>query len=484
MTSHTTPRAGLFFRFRKRLRAAVAPYPWLYQLLLKLWGAFFGLRFFLRALFSGRLTVRADSGQAQAFLGRQRVLRLTTTLPDCADVDDLRRALSDPAEGGWTFYLEPEAAQRLVPDLPALYGPRMGLKILKDMQAPEAAHYTRHHLNPAPGAGLLRAMTPDPHTLLRVAQHLSAAGLGPRVADLVCLQASGRDLSAYVVEHVPMPADEAAHTRFMSDLKAALAEGPLHPMHGTLAGTQDFEPPDCHGNLRCTADGQPLFVDFQAFVLQDELAALATVVGGGRDAVHFGDRRRFRGGGAYLYQGIPGLEPGKRDVARRWDSLAALLNEAGGGFADRVVMDIGCNAGLMLYGGLAHGARWGIGWDRPEVAAVAGRLLPTLGATRSVVHGGEITAETDFLAGVPERFRAARDGVLLYLSVSDHIGFPDGVADLPWRWLVYEGHADQAVGDQFERLQQVPWLADADLKASAMLVDGDSPPRPVLVLQR
>lgn len=478
------PRPGLFYRARKRLRALVAPYPALYRLLLALWGAFFGLRFFLRALIAGRLRERRAPEETMAFLGRQTVPRLPTGLPECADAEALAAALPQAAVGGWTLYLPPEQALAVCPDLARRYPAGAGLKILKDPAPPESARYTPHELNAAPGAELLRRLTPPPATLLRIAQALHRAGLGPRVHDLVALATPSGERTAYVVEDAPEPAPADRHAPFLADLKAVLADSALATMHGRIEGTLDFEPPDCNGNLRLDRAGRPVYVDFQAFTFRDELAELAAIVDDGRASVHFGAGRGFRGGGAYLYQGIPGLEAGKRDVTRRWRDLETLLAEAGGSFQDRLVMDIGCNSGLMLYGGLARGACWGLGWDLPEVARVAGALLPALGATRSSVTGVAIGPETDFAADLPTHLREQRDGVLFYLSVSDHIGFPEGVAALPWRWMIYEGHADQGIGDQAERLRAVPWLADAEIRASRMLVDGDSPPRPVLVLSR
>jgi hypothetical protein len=264
-----------------------------------------------------------------------------------------------------------------------------------------------------------------------------------------------------------------------------LQGGLITTLHPSAAEADDFRPPDCNRNLRIDgASGRPLYVDFQAFVIPDEARRLSAIAAEGRGVTHFGRGRFFRGGGAYLYQAIPGLEPGKRDVATRWQTVTALLRGAGVGFQDRLVFDVGCNTGLMLYQALGEGALWGLGWDMPEVAAAAERMLRALGATRLGLQGGAIGAGTDFLAAVPERFRRRSDGILFYLAISDHIGFPAGIAALPWRWMLYEGHADQGVGDQVQRLQQVPWLAAARLLGHRMAADGDSPPRPLILLER
>ena len=71
-------------------------------------------------------------------------------------------------------------------------------------------------------------------------------------------------------------------------------------------------------------------------------------------------------GGKYLYQSIPGMHLGMRMIDKRWELFRRLLTEAGAGFDGNVVFDIGCNMGMMIHSALAEGARWGVGWDRPN----------------------------------------------------------------------------------------------------------------------
>jgi hypothetical protein len=485
------PRPGPIYRLRKQVKRWVAPYPWLYRGLLRLWGLAFGARFLVHAAASGRLRHRRDDAAFAAFLGRQKPLTLDADFGRPRDVDSLRAALVErglsPAEGGWTFYLPPgPALAAAVPGLAAHYPPKVGLKLLKDLAPPERAKYARHALNPAPGAGLMRKLTPDPKALLRVAAALHAAGLGPKVWDLVHLKSGDVDLTAYVMQHMSgPPSDETGYAAFMARLRRELATGLIATLHPSAAEADDFRGPDCNSNLRLDAgNDRALYVDFQAFIIPDEARYLSAMAAEGREYTHFGGKRFFRGGGAYLYQAIPGLEPGKRDVAQRWDTIRDLLAGGGVSLAGRPVFDIGCNTGLMLYQALGEGAAWASGWDRPAVAAAAGRLLAGLGATRVTLTGVQISDETDFRGALWPHQRQQTVGVLFYLAVSDHIGFPPGVAALPWRYILYEGHADQGVGDQVERLRQVPWLAEAELVGHRMAADGDSPPRPLILLQR
>ncbi len=485
------PRPGLGYVLRKKLRALVAPFPRVYRFLLRLWGVVVAVRFFLHAVMSGKLRARRDDGRFAAFLSRQSVLGFDVDLGVIREADDVRHALAarglEPMAGGWTFYVGPgPALDRCFPFLRDVYPPGVGLKILKDLQHPDDAIYARHDLNPAAGAALMRKLTPPPKALMRIANQLHAAGLGPRVHDLIHLDAAGVPLSAYVVDHVGgPPADARAHTAFMPRLRSWLDGGAITTVHSSTDAAMDFAPPDCNGNLRRDADtGQPLYVDFQAFMIADDAALVGRIAEEEKDKTHFGGTRFFRGGGQYLYQAIPGLAPGKRDIETRWRAFDALLRHADLQLDGRLVFDIGCNTGLMLYQALGAGALWGFGWDMPDVAGAAARLLPALGATRATVTGGAIDDATDFAAALPARFAGHDGGVLFYLAVSDHIGFPPGIAALPWTHMFYEGHADQGIGDQYQRIKAVPWLAAAELLGHRMVSDGDSPARPLMLIRR
>lgn len=494
MPSGRPEQAGDVRSLRASLRRGAArwikPHPRLYRLVVGAWNGSFALWAVARAAVRGQLRVRPDATRLAAYVGRQTTPRLRANLTLAADAPfaALGAALGGRGvpfgEGGWTYYLPPSPARDgLIPDVAARYPAPVGLKVLKDLRAPNAAQYTPHHLNPAPGAGLLRALTPDPRALLRVGAALHAEGLGPKVLDLVELDA-GRPLTAYVVEHLTGGSAAAAdYAGYMTRQQAVLARGELQTAVPSVSAALDFAPPDCNGNLVRDGDGMPRFVDFQSFRFADEFARITRLVETASPTTHFGAGRLHRGK-RYLYQTLPGAGAGKRDTSRRFDLYATLLQQADVTLADQLAFDIGCNTGLMLYEALARGARWGVGFDRPAVAAAAAQLLPALGATRATVLGLDITPAADFAALLPAHVRTAPAGVLLYLAVSDHIGFPAGVAALPWHTMLYEGHADQDVALARATLRAVPWLTDADVRATGMVREADSPPRPILVVRR
>ena len=111
-------------------------------------------------------------------------------------------------------------------------------------------------------------------------------------------------------------------------------------------------------------------------------------------------------------------------------------------------------------------------------------MLLALGATRFDLFGEEISDTTDFVSKIPARYRRRDNGILLYLAVSKHIGFPDGVSKLPWEYMLYEGHAGESVRGTIDRLKNVPWLGNAQICSERWFADGDTPERPVILLRR
>ncbi len=425
---------------------------------------------------------KADPSRYRAYQSRQSVLRLDARLPPADDVGELREALVErglePRESDWTFYLAPgPELDRIVPDLADVYGPGVGLKVLKDMQPPEDAIYAAEALAIGP-KGTAQPLAPSPAGLLRVAGLLHVAGLGPRVHDLIHLTAGGRDLSAYVVDHVGWKVTDAtAYRTFMRRLKPVMKSGLLSTPTGKLDTDSDFPAPDCHDNLRLDpANGEPLYVDFHTFAIPDETRLVTTFA---RDALPYagGDRHR-------LQQSIPGAMPGQRDTEARTAAIAALMRKPNLSFDNRLVFDVGCNSGLMMAEALAAGALWAYGWDHVQVAQGAQRILAALGASRSTLFGETIGPDSDLAGMLPPHHRLHGDGVLLYLDVDSQIGAPAGVGYLPWQLIVFEGEAGTDVGAAWRWLQQAGWFEDGSLLSHTLLADDDGLPRPLLLARR
>jgi hypothetical protein len=256
------------------------------------------------------------------------------------------------------------------------------------------------------------------------------------------------------------------------------------PMLVEWRKAKDFLPPDCRGNLiRDAATGQVLYVDFQGFMLKDGQQYLSQVADGIREDVHFGNKHWIRGG-KYLYQSIPGLAVGKRDIDARWRFFQDLLQKHGISVEGSVVLDVGCNAGMILYSALVHGASWAVGWDRPNVASAAQRLLLSLGMTRFNIYGADISSEPGFSFPLPPNIGPAHSAILFYLSMVKHIGLPDSVNKLPFKVMVYEDHFGASLPEAKSHLQKIEQGWGLDLDEITSYRDGDGSEEHVVAILR
>jgi hypothetical protein len=225
-------------------------------------------------------------------------------------------------------------------------------------------------------------------------------------------------------------------------------------------------------------------VDFQNFGLREPSAWSNDVLKRAKKDFHFGLSTPLRGG-KYLYQSVPGIRRvGRRNTAKRWTVIREALGQAGIQMSDRVVLDVGCNSGMMIHCALAEGAGWAHGWDLPDVIAATEELLLSLGATRFSLTGATLSPTYPVEESLPAHLRGRlSEAVVFYLAVREHIGLLDGLSRIPWRALVYEGH-------QWEQLSEVPRFVEpllrdgVEISAALSISDGDCGSRPLLVLKR
>ncbi len=480
-------------RFVRYIQEKAQPYPTLYKVLARIYSPFREAQFFFHALITGKLFNKFDKNLFSGFLSRQKVLSYDLTAGHFSDSDEFRQWLKKIGvtfqEGGWTFYIPPQKRlYKYFQFLPVNYPPDAGLKILKDFRPPEKARYTQHKNHPkfTAGMALKRRLTPSPISLVRVANYLYAQRLGVRIYDLIALKCVEKLLTCYVVQHIEGPdVEKKDYDLFMKRMNSVFKQGEIETIHESINMMVDFNPPNCSGNLIMSrVDKRPVFVDFQGFLLSDEEKIINKIIDAAKEKVHFGDVRFYRMGKKYLYQSIPGCSIGKRDITKRWNVFLEMLSEAQCSLEKRVVYDVGCNTGLMLYNALSEGVQWAVGWDLPEIVEISERILLSLGATRFDLIGETIGEKTDFVSKIPDRYSAKKNGILFFLAVSNHIGFPAGVSKLPWEYMFYEGHADQEHDYCLERLQNVDWLKGSQILSSRCFADGDSPERAVFLLKR
>lgn len=406
-------------------------------------------------------------------------------LPAELGITDLAALSGKPgvADGGHAFYLSPTVWERSpLARFRAGYPADAGIKILRTEGGVEQASYL--HVSEST---VYRQLLYSPKHLTLVAGSLHRLGVGPRWYDLVEISSGGRTWTGFVVAHagdrVPAHAEWAVG---MGRIKEAVAAGHLGLIGPDGLAHQDFRDPDCSGNAFLDETGSFRFVDFQNFVLPEYARDLEALAKDASIATHFGDKSLLRGG-AYLYQSVPGVAlPAKRRVESRIPAIERLLASAGATVEGKLVLDVGCNIGMMMGQYLRLGAGWCHGWDMERVTPHTARLLEGLGCGRFSLTGGQLTLDRPLAADLPPHAAAMLDGcVISYLAIRGHVAWLEALGTIPWEIMIYEGHEgeDRARTEQFlaELQQRVPGVTVTGLDR---YVDGDSGERWLGVLRR
>ena len=446
------------------------------------------VRFTAHAVRSGRLSVYQKNIALSHQLPNQKVITYTADLGPFADFHALLAWLVEKSmryqEGGFTIYVPPqERAQKLFGSVLSAYPPNSGLKILKELKAPTEAVYCSSHVHPL-SPRISDWISYRPLDYLRVANYMYEKGIGPRVYDLIEIQMPHTSLSAYVVQHVAGTVPSMDECRAFLERLDHHCEAQLIPQMDWWKTHGDFRCPDCRGNLvRDKATGKVLYVDFQGFLIKDAKQYIVQSADEIRADVHFGNAHWIRGG-EYSYQSIPGLFIGKRDTNARWNLLKQTLQKQGVSVEGSIIFDIGCNAGMIIYSALIDGAAWAVGWDKPNVAAGAQKLLLSLGMTRFDIFGEGISSDTDFDSTLPENVKSSGNSILFFLAMRKHIGFPDSVKELPFKYLVYEDHEGESQSDVKDYLKEVVDGWGLRIVDVTSYVDGDSKRERVVAILR
>lgn len=388
-------------------------------------------------------------------------------------------------EGSHAIYLPPQSLQGTsFQALANCYPPDAGLKLVKK---PGGLDQTSYILGRAKGDSKIQlGMIHGHRHLSLVANFLYAMGIGPRLYDLVNLQCGEQLWTAYVIQDVGTnsPNDQQCKAG-VAQLRTLHEQGVIQVILPEGFDDPEFECPSCGNNALVDHNGQFRYIDFQNFLLGDYegfLARLATEAG---EQTHFGDTALVRGG-RYLYQSVPGVSlPAKRDVANRMNTLVRLFKEANVSVADRVVLDVGCNIGMMMAQYLKLGAKWCHGWDRATTTPHTERMLLALGCTRFSITSGDITRTQPMMTDVPAHVARSLDGCAIsYLAIRGHINWLHALRDIPWSFMIYEGHEGETYKDFEFYLTELRTLTNFELGPVATYVDGDSEERTVAILLR
>jgi hypothetical protein len=162
-----------------------------------------------------------------------------------------------------------------------------------------------------------------------------------------------------------------------------------------------------------------------------------------------------------------------------------MLAENGLSVSERLVLDVGCNAGMMLAAALADGASWGMGWDLPDISQRAEALLLALGYSRFDLFGRALSQRSELGPDLPPHLRPLmNDSLVLYLAIRDHIGFVADLGELPWRALVYEGGETESAARLEEALAPLRQRTTFRVASAVDFRDGEGLARPLAVLLR
>jgi len=399
-------------------------------------------------------------------------------------LNELKQSGLSYGTGGHAVYLPPETIKATsFRELSNYYPSCAGLKIVRHPGGLSESVYVYK------GEGESRLHLKLIHNLRHltlVANLLHVNRVGPRLYDLVELQCSDNLWTAFVVEHVakPMASMEVCENGIntIRDLEQRNLVKIILP-----AGFEDgeFQCPDCSGNAFMTVDGEFRYIDFQNFALTGYGDYLKCVALNAAKASHFGDESLLRGG-RYLYQSVPGLSlPGKRNPEKRAEILGELMSTAGVSIQDRLVLDIGCNVGMMMAQYLKLGALWCHGWDQEVVVPHTEKLLYALGCTRFSTTGGVITQSTDLEGALTAHLRPHLNGCAIsYLAIRGHTNWLGALKQIPWAFMIYEGHEGETTEQSLRYLEEFKKTVSFRIAAQGEYADGDSDPRTVAILIR
>ncbi|HSE19133.1 MAG TPA: hypothetical protein VLB46_18880 [Pyrinomonadaceae bacterium] len=397
-------------------------------------------------------------------------------------LDELKNDGFGYGAGGHAIYLPPDTIENTAfRELSNYYPPNSGVKIVRHPGGLAESVYVYK------GEGESRLHLKLIHNLRHltlVANLLHVNGVGPRLHDLVELQCGDNLWTAFVVEHVAKPGtSNAVCEEGIKTIRELEQRNLLKVILPSGFEDAEFQCPDCSGNAFMTVDDQFRYIDFQNFALTGYGVFLKDTALAAAEATHFGDKSLLRGG-RYLYQSVPGVDlPGKRNPEKRFQTLLDMMQTAGVSVENRLVLDVGCNIGMMMAQYLKHGALWCHGWDQETVVPHTEKLLYALGCTRFSTTGGVIAQSIDLESCLGYQLKPHLNGcVISYLAIRGHINWLDALKEIPWAFMIYEGHEGETTEQSLRYLEELKKVVPFRIGAQGEYEDGDSESRTVAIL--
>ena len=383
--------------------------------------------------------------------------------------------------GGDALYLPPATwAASPLRDLQTNYPKGCGVKISRATGGVDQPYMTGR-----PGRYMARRMSYPHSKQLLTYNVLHAAGLAPRLYDLVEVETPDGTLRVcYVVEHVTAAAlEENDCTRVVTQLRDLETQGLLKLISAAGWSGVDFQKPDCNGNLiRSVAYQRPLYVDIHNFTLPGHQLYLSETW---REAATFApeppvltdDARAF-------YARLLDNEIARSaEAAAMADASLRLLDEAHVSLADRVAVHWGCVHPLDSAEALRRGARWLHAFRDKAALPSTERLLLALGCTRFSLAPMP-AADRDAAVALPPFLSAigGSDALLHYRSGPDETGWQHEALALPWKYMLFEHPAQ--TGDFQARLDALAARLPVRLVGSREVLCEASPVGHVALIER
>ncbi len=397
----------------------------------------------------------------------------------------VRDAGLDFAEGAHTVYLPPQPGlEAILGDAVLFYPPDAGFKILKNFGTAESTPYLEKEF--AKNYAVLNKMTGSVHDVFRRSMTFNLLGFGPPVYDLVTLTSETQRFSCLVVQHVTgrVPASSEREA-YIARLRKAAEEKLITFAVPEGLNHVDFTDVEKDNLIYDTKEEMVQMIDAQSIIPVDSKTLVDHLLHEGKSELEFGRHWQWRKG-EYVYQSLPGLHgTSKRDTEFRWVHMMELLAESGHSLKGRMVLDICCNAGMMLAMALSEGAKWGLGWDLPEVVEHSSKLHKVLGFSRTTLTGAPLSATYNLTQDIPARFVPHLDGAcVFFLAAVRHVGWVDSIKDIPWKMLFFEGHESVTPEENKDTLYAMAEQWNAKVVAFSSISDGDSHPRALALLIR
>ncbi|NKB80980.1 MAG: hypothetical protein GKS05_03605 [Nitrospirales bacterium] len=399
-----------------------------------------------------------------------------------AHVDDLMQQIQSKCSGKHSLYLSPdEWGKSPLASLQKNYPEGAGIKLMKRLGGIDVPYVVEGQ-----SGKVQELVLPSHRQQILTFNFLHRVGLAPQLFDILEIDGGSALCVAYIVEHAPGTVPTSADANQMINaLKELVAAKHLQLLNWHGFEGRDFRIPDCNNNLLLNKKGVGVYVDVQNFKLLNYDKHLLETARNAEKFSHFG-KSSYLLGGSYLYQSIPGVSlPAKRDPAHRMRTLLSMLKSSGVNLKDRVVLDIGCNLGLMGAQYLKQGALWFHGWDFPEVIIHASHILSSIGCTRFSLTEAQLTPQTDLLNSMPSFLHNhLNNSIISYLAIRKHAGWLAALGSFPWAYMIYEGHEREDQEMSRTHIAEFQRLVPIEILSENKVTDGTSHLRYVALLKR